>query len=162
MITTVNPTQVILPILALTQTGEANGTITSGTVRVFQVTAGAEVNVLAATALVNIAGSRWAYAWAPTSLAAGQYIVEYALTDGAANYLSQDDLVVLDIATATAMTAAQTDITYTRNIVSGGRAQGNNQMIIYGPDGVTPLRTFNTFNAAGLPANTDIVRTVPV
>lgn len=158
MITTVNPASVVLAKLALTSTGAADTSITSGTVRVFQVVSGSEVDVLVAIALANIAGTRWAYTWEPTTLAAGQYFVEFVLADGSSNYLSQEDLLVLDVPTAASVSDVEAAVLSDQNLDSV-----NNQLVLVdSSDHTTEIARFNTFDADGAAAVQDVTQRVRV
>lgn len=97
-----NPSQLMLQITALTFEGAPKLDVASGTVRVFTVVGGLEVDALATTALSLIVGSSvWRYVWgAPPLASAGHYIIEYRLIDSEAvlgvateDLLVEDDLV---------------------------------------------------------------------
>jgi len=125
MIAIVNQSKVVLPVLAVTQTGELSSDIVSGTVRVYTVDSGVQTDVLVSTPLVNIVGSYWSYEWEPTTLDAGQYFIEYSLTDNVATvtYATENLFVMNDAAVSQAViqgdisnvqsdvTSIQTDVT---------------------------------------------------
>jgi hypothetical protein len=118
MIAIVNQSKVVLPVLAVTQTGELNSDIVSGTVRVYTVDSGVQTDVLVSTPLVNIVGSYWSYEWEPTTLDAGQYFIEYSLTDNVATvtYATENLFVMNDAAVSQAViqgdiSNVQSDIT---------------------------------------------------
>jgi hypothetical protein len=91
----VNAPLVPLQIATAKQDGTPH-VMVSGTVRVYSISAlGAEVVALAPTALVGTAAPLWRYAWAPATLAEGQYIVEYTMTDASQTYAPvTEDLTV--------------------------------------------------------------------
>jgi len=118
MIAIVNQSKVVLPVLAVTQTGELSSDIVSGTVRVYTVDSGVQTDVLVSTPLVNIVGSYWSYEWEPTTLDAGQYFIEYSLTDNVATvtYATENLFVMNDAAVSQAViqgdiSNVQSDIT---------------------------------------------------
>jgi hypothetical protein len=90
-----DPAQVVLQAYAITPAGAAKLDVASGTVRVYSVVAGSEVDALAAQALVNVATNKWRYIWAPGSLAIGDYVAEFILIDGTpvTTRISEDVLV---------------------------------------------------------------------
>jgi hypothetical protein len=90
-----DPAQVVLQAYAITPAGAAKLDVASGTVRVYSVAAGSEVDALAAQALVNVATNKWRYIWAPGSLAIGDYVAEFILIDGTpvTTRISEDVLV---------------------------------------------------------------------
>ena len=82
IITNPDPTQIVLQAVALNPDGSVKTSLNSANVRVYHIVGGSEVELLASTVLVYSATAKaWRYVWAPTSLAAGQYIAEYSLED---------------------------------------------------------------------------------
>ncbi len=105
MIIYANPATVSLQIIAQRQDGTSNTSITSGTVRVYHLSAlGAEVVDLAPAALVGTAAPIWRYVWAPASLADGHYIAEYTLIAGGTTYAPITEEI--DVRAATDVSAA--------------------------------------------------------
>jgi hypothetical protein len=147
---------VVLPILALTQTGEPKSDVDSGTVRVFQIVGGAVSEVLGSTPLVNVAGTLWSYEWEPVTLPAGQYFAEYTLTDSTATAHFMDQLDVHYLPSAA-------DIRLLVQEAAGGMELTEaGQQIIYDEDGTTPLATANMFDASGTQTRVNPVRREPV
>lgn len=152
MITPLNPAQVILQIAAMSPDGTPKTDVVSGSVRVYHINAaGAEINDLVTTPLVQVGVTNiWRYQWKPTSLAVGDYTVQYALVDAIARTFSGiEDIFVRDIAT-------QTDLSIVRKIETGRWKIVANQMLFYDDDGLTVLYTFDLKDAAGSPSMTSV------
>lgn len=91
----VNPAEVSLQAYALTMTGEPKLDVAAGTVRVYHIDTGVEVEDLAAQALVNDHDNLWRYVWSPLALPSGMYTAEFYMIDsGGLETLFSEDLVV--------------------------------------------------------------------
>lgn len=95
-----NPSQIVLQYTALTHEGTAKLDVLSGSVRVFHLSGGVEVEDLPPTPLVQSgATSVWRYIWvSPLLAAAGTFIVEYTLADEDVVHVDIEDLTVRDAA----------------------------------------------------------------
>lgn len=156
-----DPAFVALQITALEADGTPKADVVSGTVRVYTVDAlGAETEVLAATALGLGGGTTWRYVWEPLALAVGQYVCEYAITDGADTFVAQEDLVVQDGAQESTLLLVQADAALIRAVETGRWQIVANQMVFYDEQDVEILR-FDLLNEAGLPSMSDVFQRVP-
>ena len=72
--------------------------IVSGTVRVYSLMTGVEVESLIATALAQVEETNvWRYLWEPASLAVGEYVAEYYLVDeDEKESRTSEDIIVRD------------------------------------------------------------------
>ena len=159
-----NPSQVVLQIYALNPDGTQKTDVVSGTVRVFHIVAGSEVDDLVATALVQVGGTnKWRYVWAPGSLAAGEYTAEYIIQDsGARTGRYSEGVIVKDIAEQSTLVLVQADVEIIKKVETGRWRIVSNQMIFYDDDEVTPILTFDLKDQAGLPSMTDVFERDPV
>lgn len=80
MIYNINTSEIILQTLPRNHDGSVKTNIVSAFVRVFHIVSGSSVNVLASTVLVND-GDYWRYIWTSPSLSAGDYYIEFTITD---------------------------------------------------------------------------------
>jgi hypothetical protein len=137
-----NPAQVVLQAVA-------SSAVVSGTVRVFHVAGGVDVNDLATHALTNPYDNVWRYLWAPSSLAPGNYTAYFLLTDALGNtWAATEDLVILP------------DLTLVRKILTNRKRQtSSNTFVIYDDDGSTPLQTQSTYDIDGNPADQNVAET---
>jgi hypothetical protein len=98
-----SPTFLPLSITALKQDGTAKTDVVSGSVRVYHFASDGTLTVdRSVVALANDSGSIWKYTWAPGTLVAGPYVVEYTLIDASLTYVTTEDLVVYDAQAAAA------------------------------------------------------------
>jgi len=157
MIASLNQAVVTLGIFAVNPNGSIKTNVVSGTVRVYSVAAGGtETNILASTALEEASSGKWRYVWSPTTLAVGQYIIEYDLIDtDTIQTRVGEDLIVRDI-------ASQTDLLIIKAIQTGRWRIYLNQLFLYGTDGVTVTHLFNLKDADGNPATNNVTERVPV
>lgn len=158
IIDTPDPSQVVLEVVAQNPDGTAKTDVVSGTVRVYHMVGAVETEVLAPVALVQVgASSTWRYRWLPTSLAAGNYVAEYELTDSEALVgLDIEDIVIEDFAQQSTLVLMQADLTLVRKIESGRWKIVSNQMIFYDDNGVDPLITFDLKDSIGQPTMADV------
>jgi hypothetical protein len=141
------PSQIVLQAASLQLTGLANLLIASGTVRVYSLVSGSEVNALASTPLVQVGTSAvWRYIWANPELLEGQYFVEIFLTDSSGTVYGpfQDDLEVYWSADANQETLSGTENTLTKY-----DAGGNAKIV------------FDTFNEDGDPSVSSVFSRIP-
>ena len=155
IVETPNPLRVSLQMLALEIDGTPKLDIVSGSVRVYHVGPGGEVTDLPATPLVHISPSTWRYVWESPTLAPGQYVAHYEVTDGAVTYPLDEDLIVRDFALQSTLVASAADIALIRAIEAGSWVMAANQIIFY-DEGGTEVARFNVFDEAGLPSMDDI------
>lgn len=158
IIDTPDPSQVILEALARNQDGTAKTDVSSGVVRVYHMVGAVETEVLSSVALLQVgASSTWRYRWTPTSLASGNYVVEYELTDSDGLVgISVEDLVVEDFAQQSTLLLMQADLTLVRKIETGRWKIVGDQMIFYDDDEATPLITFDLKDSIGQPTMADV------
>ena len=151
-----NPAQVMLQAVAIALDGTPNLTVVSGTVRVYTLATGVEVDVLATTPLARVgSSSTWRLAWTPASLAVGQYVAEYRLVDSAGRVsLTIEDVDVHDL-------ALQADLAVVRAVETGRWQIVNNQMRFYDTTN-TLILTFDLLDLAGLPTMDAVYQRVPV
>lgn len=187
-----NPSQLVLQITANNQDGTPKTELRAARVKVYHIVSGAPVDLLDWTDMAQIGTSNvWKYVWEPTSLAVGQYTIQYALQDMAyANYSGLEDLVVQDFALQTELetdlgnlqtaiegditdlgdtlgaqlVALQADVTLLKKVARGRWKIDDvlNQMIFYDDDGITPLLTFDLKDINGLPSSVNVFERVPV
>lgn len=149
--------QIVLQVAFAEPDGTIKSNISSATVRVYQVVTGLEVDVLAATSLIQVGTTnKYRYVWEPASLSIGEYWLDYNSSDTDLN-LSRvtEQMVVMN-------TPTWDDYERLRKVSEGRWRIENNQIIYYDDDGTTPLLTFNTFNRRGNPSMANIVERVPV
>ena len=97
-----NEPSVTLQVYALEQDGSDKLDVSSGTVRVYYVAAGSEVELLVSTPLVQVGATNvWRYEWSPVSFPTGEYIAEFSLVDvyGSSTTIGED-VVVRDLGEA--------------------------------------------------------------
>lgn len=165
-----NQSVVVLQVFAVNPDGSEKTDVDSGTVRVYTVSGGSESDVLAATALVEFAPSKWRYEWGPASLAVGEYIVEfYLVDDNGVETRIGDDLIVRDIATQATVAdilsrviLVQADLDIVKKVETGRWKIEGTIMTFYDDDETTPLLAFNLFDDAGAPSNERVFERVPV
>ena len=134
-------------------TGVVRTDITSVSVRVFKRVAGSEVDSLASTAMTSAGSGKWYYSLA-SSIVAGEYIIEYTVTDNASVvYKIQDPLTVGYL---------QSDIQFLLDVEGGKWQIVANQMIFYKQDGITEVMRFNLFDASGNPTMDAVSKRVRV
>lgn len=162
MLASLNQTELFLEAIALGTNGSLKSNVDTASVVVYMIDAGAKTEVLASTAMTNT-GSIWSYVWEPASLPVGEYIAEYTLEDddGIVTTVAEG-IAVRDIATQSLVTEIQGSVDTIKGIESGRWKIENNQMLFYATDGVTPILTFNLFDADGNPTMTDLFERVPV
>lgn len=162
MFASLNQSEVFLEAVALEANGALKTNVATANVAVYVIDTGAKTEVLASTSMAGI-GSVWHYVWEPTTLPVGEYIAEYTLEDddGIVTTVAED-ISVMDIATQSLVTEIQGSVDTIRSIEAGRWKILNNQMLFYGSDGVTPILTFNLFDADGNPTMTDLFERVPV
>ena len=158
IIDTPDPSQVVLEAVARNPDGTAKTDVVSGTVRVYHMVGAVETEVLASTALVQVGSSAtWRFLWSPTSLAAGNYVAEYELTDSEALVgLDIEDVVIEDFAQQSTLVLVQTDVTLIRKIETGRWKIVGDQMIFYDDDEATPILTFDLKDSIGQPTMADV------
>lgn len=152
-----NQTQVVLQVSIINNDGTSKTNIDSSLVRVYRIIDDSEVDDLASVSLVQVSSSNiYRYVWEPTSLAVGQYQVEYTIEDTEGNSSVQlEELSVLNVPT-------WEEFNIVKQIEVGRWKIASNQMIIYEDDGVTELLTFNLYDLAGRATNTNVMERVPV
>jgi hypothetical protein len=97
----IDEAEVTLQVYAKLQNGAKNLNIASGTVRVYHMVSGSEVEDRTSVALTQVGSTnKWRYTWNPVSLAAGEYTAEYSLLDNdGLNFVGQEDITVgVDVA----------------------------------------------------------------
>ena len=159
-----NPSQVSLQIVARELDGSPRTSLTSANVRVYHMVGSTETDVLVFEPLVQVGTTNtWRYVWEPTSLAIGQYVVEYTLVDDdAVMWVGTEDLTVNDFAQETTLAALGVDIEIIRKVETGRWKMVDDQMIFYDDNGTTPLFTFNLFDLAGNPSMDNVFERVLV
>lgn len=187
-----NPNQLVLQVTANNQDGTPKTELRSARVKVYHVVSGAPVDLLDWTDMTQIGTSNvWKYDWEPSSLAVGQYTIQYALQDMAyAHFSGLEDLVVQDFALQTELetdisnlqtaiegditdlgdtlgaqlVALQADVTLLKKVARGRWKIDDvlNQMIFYDDDGTTPLLTFDLKDINGLPSSVNVFERVLV
>ena len=181
MIKLVNASQIVLERAPLEPNGELKMNVDTATVRVYSVVAGSEVDALASQSLINVRSNVWRYIWEPVSLSAGQYRIEYTFDDTIITTNEQEDLEVLDMATATALAAAQSDIdtigtdmatatalaaaqsdiTDCKDAALGNRVMDASGLETrYREDGITELGTYQYNDVSGDPSTTSIYQRI--
>lgn len=157
-----NPSQVILQAYALNPDGSQKTDVTSATVRVYNIVAGSENDILAVQSMSQVGGTnKWRYVWTPGSLATGEYTAEYILQDASKTTKIGEEITVKDIALQSTLTLVQADVTVIKQVESGRWKMVGNQMIFYSDDDVTPLLTFDLKDDSGLPTMTNVYERVP-
>jgi hypothetical protein len=146
----VNPD--VLPLEAVAQAldGSARLDVADGTVRVYGVGPGGEVEVLPWTPLVQVVGTeRWRYAWSTPPLThPGMLTAEYRLVDdGGLVGTAMEDILVVD--------ESKLDTIIDAAIGRQTLDAINNTWTIYRRDG-TVLRVFDVKNDLGNPSVEDI------
>jgi len=145
---------IVLEILPKLINGTVNTSITSGTARIFTAITGSEVEALAPTALVeDVSSNIWRYIWSSPGLTAGNYVIEYTLTDGVITGVYTENLSVGFM---------QEEIEKILNIETGRWQITGNQLIFFEPDGTTEITRFNLFDDTGTPTEESPVDRVPV
>jgi hypothetical protein len=93
-----DPDFVVLQTYVSDVDGTPKTNIVSGTVRVYSLMTGVEIESLAATALTQVEEANvWRYLWEPVSLAVGEYVAEYYLVDeDAKESRTSEDIIVRD------------------------------------------------------------------
>lgn len=156
-----NEPSVTLQVYALEQDGSDKLDVSSGTVRVYYVAAGSEVELLVSTPLVQVGATNvWRYEWSPVSFPTGEYIAEFSLVDvyGSSTTIGED-VVVRDLdglAKQSTLLLVQADLEIVKQVEAGRWKIENNQMTFYDDDNVTPLLVFNLYDQAGLPSMEDV------
>lgn len=163
----------VLQITALTLEGRHKLDVLSGTVRVFNIVAGSEVNLLAPTSLSNIVVPSptgvWRYIWTnPPLPSAGQYIIEYVLTDAdGVMGIATEDLFVEDdlVEDATVLSRLTNMEASMGTLLDVGLGRQRLQTVdqtwrLFRRDG-TPLVTFDTKDDLGNPSAQDIFERIP-
>ena len=152
-----NQSQVILQTNFLTPVGTPKLDVASASVRVYRIYNGSEENRLASTNLVqhDTLLNVFRYIWTPTSLAIGQYFIEYYAIDssGEETYFIEN----LDVLNA----PTYADFEIVKKIQTGKWKIENNQMIFYDTDETTELFVFDLFDLNGNPTNTNVMERVP-
>jgi len=139
--------------------------VLSGSVRVYYMSGGSEVEVVPSSPLVNVSGSLWRYDWAPGGFPVKEYVAEYTLSDAFVTTRVAEDLVVrdlIDLAKQATLEMVQSDIDLIRKVETGRWKIEANHMTFYEDDGVTPLLEFVLKNEAGIPAMDDVFERDPV
>ena len=96
IITSPNPPEIALQIVAQQLNGTPKLDIVSGTVRVYLLGSEGETELLSSTPLTGT-DSIWRYVWEPEALAIGSYIIEYTLIDSEdLECISTEDLSVFE------------------------------------------------------------------
>jgi len=159
-----NPPQVVLQVYALNPDGSRKFNITSGTVRVFHIAAGSEVDDLAVVPLAQVGvTNKWRYVWMTPTLSAGEYFAEYIMQDSAGVTTKfAEDINVKDIAKQSTLLLVQSDADIIRKVETGRWKIIGNQMIFYEDDDVTPFLTFDLKDLGGLPSMDDVFERIPV
>lgn len=160
MLADLDQSLVVLQLYGLNPDGSEKTDIVSGAVRVYSIVSGSEVDILAATPLVHVGGSKWRYNWLPAALPVGQYVVEYDLVDSRGQEtLVAEDLIVRDIAEQAMLADVhsrvillQDDLAIVRKVETGRWRIVDNQMIFYDDDATTQLLVFNLYDEASLPS----------
>jgi hypothetical protein len=159
-----NQSEVTLQIYAVNPDGSAKLDVTGGTVRVYHMLGGTEVQDLPATPLVNVGTNKWRYDWTPASLPVREYVAEYVLTDASGLTMRLPEDVVsrelVGLAKQSTLLLVQADLEIVRKIETGRWKVANNQMTFYDDDGVTPLLTFNLFDQVGSPTMENVFERV--
>jgi len=151
-----NASELTLQAYAETPTGRIKLDVVSANVRVYRVVSGVEINVLSQVPMSNISVNLWRYDWTPTSLAVGEYVIEYEMVDSTgATFLGGKDAIVRDVAT-------QTDLAIVKTVETGRWQIVNNQMIFYDDDGTTQLLVFDLFDESGNPSMGNVFQRVKV
>jgi hypothetical protein len=151
----VDPATVALQVVAANSDKSPDLTVTSGTVRVYHLSAlGAEVVDLAPTALIGTAAPLWRYVWQPVALAEGSYFVEYTLTVGAIDYAPIVESLSVIVSLADIADQVEMILKIERNnwLISG------DELIIYDDNGITPLYTFSLTDKNGDPCTFSAAR----
>ena len=158
-----NPSEVALQVYALKADGSEKLNVASGTVRVYQIVGGSESTILAATPLAQVgATNKWRYVWNPGSLAAGEYVAEYIITDAdALTAKIPEDIIVKDIAKQSTLLLVQADVDIIKKVETGRWKIVANQMLFYDDDGTTVLLTFDLKDDAGFPSMDRVFERVP-
>jgi len=126
-----NASQIVFQIFPKNQNGQENEDIVSGSVRLYSIVAGSEVDAMASTPLVNI-GEAWRYVLDSPVLDSGQYFAEYSLVDGSAiTTIFTEDVTVVQYAT---------DISRLLDFQEGNWSVQNYQMIFYNRSGIEIAR----------------------
>jgi hypothetical protein len=150
-----DPSAVTLQVLAVGLDGAPKLDVTAADVRVYAVTGAGEVEALAVTPLVQVAGTgTWRLRWEPTGLAVGQYVAEYRMTDILGQTcVVQEDVAVHDL-------ALQADLDLVRKVETGRWKIFANTMVFY-DELDNPILTFNLFNEAGIPSMDEVFERRP-
>jgi hypothetical protein len=151
-----NPAAVVLQAIAIELDGTAKVNVVSGTVRVYGLATGVDVNILPPSPLARVgATSTWRLPWTPASLPEGRYVAEYTLTDsGGLTTVLVEDIAVHDL-------AQQADLAIVKAVETGRWQILNNTMVFYDTNGTTPLLTFDLLDLAGLPTMDAVYQRVP-
>ena len=151
-----NQPQVVCQVCVLEPDGTSKTNISSALVRIYRISSGSEVDVLASTSLSQVESTNvFRYVWEPTSLAIGQYHIEYSLTDtDLYETLQTEELSVLNV-------PLWSDFELVRKVNQGRWRITGNQMIFYDEDDTTPILTFDLFDLAGNPTMTNVMERVP-
>lgn len=152
-----NQSQIVFEVSVSSPDGTPKTNVNSSTVRVYQIQSGSEVDILASTSLSQVGSSNvYRYIWEPTTLAIGEYFVEYYFSDlDSKEIRTVEDLIVLNTPTAE-------DFATILAVETGKWEIVNNQMIFYEEDDETELLRFNLFDADGNPTSTSAMKRVPV
>lgn len=143
-----NASQIVFQIFPKNQNGQENEDIVSGSIRLYSIVAGSEVDAMASTPLVNI-GEAWRYVLDSPVLDSGQYFAEYSLVDGSAvTTLFTEDISVVKY---------DADITRLLDFSEGNWSVQNYQMIFYKRDG-TELVRYNLKDLFGANTMDDVFR----
>jgi len=158
----INPSQVILDVVALKSNGDAKTNVTSAIVRVYNIVGGLEVDVLATTPLVQVGVTNvWRYIWTPTSLAEGYYIAEYKMSDSdEINTTVCEDITIGYLENTLNTIASNVDTI--KEIEVGKWQMVNNQLILYKADNVTEIARFALFDENNEPTMESVVKRVRV
>lgn len=143
-----NASQIVFQIFPKNQNGQENEDIVSGSVRLYSIVAGSEVDAMASTPLVNI-GEAWRYVLSDPDLEPNQYFAEYSLVDGSAvTTVFTEDVTVVQYAA---------DISRLLDFSEGNWSVQNYQMIFYKRDG-TELVRYNLKDLFGVNTMEDVFR----
>lgn len=151
----VNQALVPLEVIATVETSEPV------TVRVYTYDGTSQTDVLASTSMANVSGTTWGYGWAPASLPAGSYTVEYTMVSDGATYRYAEQLFVSNAATSSEVASVQADTTVARLLLDGDEdISAVGVMTTYGSDGETIYRQRQLYDANGTESRDNPVRKV--
>lgn len=152
-----NPLQIVLEVYASNPDGSVKTNIATSSVRVYHINGVSEVEDLVPTAMTQVGTTNvWKYVWAPSSLAANNYLVEYTLVDSDDLIAkSGEDLVVGYLESK--IDSIATNVSTIKSVQLGRwQITSDNRLILYKEDGVSIITQFNLFDIEGNPTTENV------